>query len=129
VDAKLLVQVSEDDADAVRLDALAGYLRSELIQLDVDEISAVAAAEPPPGARTSAAEVAGGLLVSLGKSAASLPAVVSAVVDWLRRGLGPDRRVRLELEGDVLEISRASTGDQQRLIDLFVRRHSAGADS
>ena len=129
MDAKLLVQVSEDDADAMRLDALAGYLRSELIQLDVDEVSAVAAAEPPLGARASAAEVAGGLLVSLGQSAASLQAVVSAVVDWLRRGLGPDRRVRLELEGDVLEISRASTGDQQRLIDLFVRRHSAGAGS
>jgi hypothetical protein len=31
--------------------------------------------------------------------------------------------VRLELGGDVLELSEASERDQQRLIDLFVTRH------
>jgi len=128
LDGELLLWVSEDGADAERLDALAGYLRAELIQLDVEDVAGLPGGEPPPGTRASSVAVIGGLLVSLGKSAAPLQAVVSAIVDWLRRGMGPDRKVRLELDGDVLELSRASTGEQGRLIELFVSRHSAGPD-
>jgi hypothetical protein len=37
--------------------------------------------------------------------------------------------VRLELNGDVLELSEASAADQNRLIELFISRHAAaGAD-
>lgn len=129
MDGKLLLRISEDGADAERLDALTGYLRAELIQLDVDEITGLPGGEPPRGARASSLADIGSLLVSLGESAASLQAVVSSIVDWLRRGMGPDRKVRLELDGDVLEISRASTGEQERLIELFVSRHGAGPDS
>jgi hypothetical protein len=32
--------------------------------------------------------------------------------------------VRLELDGDVLELSQVTAADQQRLIELFVSRHS-----
>jgi hypothetical protein len=32
--------------------------------------------------------------------------------------------VRLELDGDALELSQASADDQERLIELFVSRHT-----
>jgi hypothetical protein len=32
--------------------------------------------------------------------------------------------VRLELDGDALELSQASAADQERLIELFVARHA-----
>jgi hypothetical protein len=52
--------------------------------------------------------------------------VVSVISDWLRRGKGTGRTVRLELGGDALELSQVSAADQARLIDLFVSRHVIG---
>ena len=68
----------------------------------------------------------GGLLVSLSSSAAGLRAVVAAVRNWQARGEGTRRTVRLEIGGDVLELSEATVADQDRLVDLFVGRHAAG---
>jgi hypothetical protein len=68
----------------------------------------------------------GGLLVSLSSSAAGLRAVVAAVRNWLARGEGTRRTVRLEIGGDVLELSEATVADQDRLVDLFAGRHAAG---
>jgi hypothetical protein len=66
----------------------------------------------------------GALLIALGQSAEGLRSVVSVIRDWLRRGQGTGRAVRLELGGDALELSQASVADQERLIELFIRRHT-----
>ena len=66
----------------------------------------------------------GALVIALGQSAEGLRSVVSVIRDWLRRGQGTGRAVRLELGGDALELSQASTADQERLIELFIRRHA-----
>jgi hypothetical protein len=43
----------------------------------------------------------------------------------LARGPGDrGRAVRLEIGGDVLELSEASLAEQDRLVSLFVDRHS-----
>jgi hypothetical protein len=124
MDGQLRIQVSEDGADAARLDAVTGYLRQDLIQLDVDGVTAQPAGPPPPGARAIDVTAIGGLLVALGSSADGLRSVVSAIQAWLGRGSGVRRTVRLELGGDALELSAASAADQERLIELFISRHS-----
>jgi len=129
VDAELVLQLSEDGADAVRLAALTGYLRGELLQLDVEDVTLVQAGEPPPGARVVGVAAVGGLLINLGQSAEGLRSVVSAIRNWLRRGEEIHRTVRLELDGDALELSHASPADQDRLIELFVSRHAATVES
>ena len=126
MDGELRLQLSEDGADAERLAALTGYLRAELLQLDVEDVTALPAGAPPPGARAFSADTVGALLIALGQSAEGLRSVVSTIRDWLRRGDGTQRTVRLELGGDALELSQASAADQERLIELFVRRHAAG---
>jgi hypothetical protein len=123
---ELRLQISEEGADAERLGVLAGYLRAELAQLDVQGVTTLSAGEPPAGARASGLVVAGGLLASLGQSLSGLQAVLSVISGWLRRGQGPSRKVRLELDGDVLELSQASADDQERLIGLFLDRHAIG---
>jgi hypothetical protein len=50
--------------------------------------------------------------------------VINSIRDWLRRGQDNQRRVRLELDGDKLELSQASAADQQQLIELFLSRHA-----
>jgi hypothetical protein len=68
----------------------------------------------------------GGLLVGLGSAAQGLSAVISAIKAWLTRGEKSHRGVRLEIGGDVLELSEATTADQDRLIGLFISRHAPG---
>jgi hypothetical protein len=126
---ELHLQLSEDGADAERLAVLTGYLRAELLQLDVEDVTALQVGEPPPGSRAFGVATVGALLIALGQSAEGLRSVVSAIRDWLRRGDGTRRTVRLELNGDALELSQASSADQQRLIELFVSRHSTAEDA
>jgi len=126
VDGELRLQLAEEGADAERLAALTGYLRGELLQLDVEDVTALQAGEPPPGSRAFDVATVGALLIALGQSAEGLRSVVFAIRDWLRRGEGTQRTVRLELDGDALELSQASTADQAQLIKLFVARHTRG---
>jgi hypothetical protein len=123
---ELRLQFSEEGADDERLAMLTGYLRAELLRLDIENVNPLPAGEPPSGAKVFGAVTVGALLIALGQSAEGLRSVVSAVGDWLRRDARAQRTVRLELDGDVLELSQANAADQQRLIDLFVSRHATG---
>jgi len=123
---ELRLQISEEDADAERLATLTGYLRAELLQLDVEDVVAPRAGDVPLGARAVDVAAVGALLVALGQSAEGLRSVVSVIKGWLGRGEGTRRTVRLELGGDVLELSQVSTADQERLIGLFISRHASG---
>lgn len=123
---ELRLHLSEEGADAERLAMLTGYLRAELLQLDVEDVTALRAGEPPPGSRVFGVVTVGALLIALGQSVQGLRPVVSAVRDWLRRGGETRRTVRLELDGDALELSQASPADQERLIELFISRHTTG---
>lgn len=125
MDGQLRLQLSEQDADADRLDVLTGYLRGELLQLDVEDVAALRSAEPPAGSRAFDAATAGGLLVTVGHSTDVLRSVLAAIREWLRSGHGTRRMVRLELDGDVLELSEVSAADQDRLMALFLSRHAA----
>jgi hypothetical protein len=118
--------LSEEDADTERLAVLTGYLRAELLRLDVVEEVSALPAEPPPGARVFGVVTVGALMIAVGQSFEGLRSVVSVIRDWLSRGEGTGRAVRLELGGDTLELSQASAADQERLIELFIRKHATG---
>lgn len=122
----LSLYLSEEGADSERVDTLSRYLRAELLELDVANVTALPAGEAPPGTRSGVVAVIGGLLVNLGDAAQGLASVVNAVREWLKRGETPQRTVRLELDGDVLELSQPSPADQERLIELFISRHQVG---
>lgn len=122
--SELRLQLSESGADAERLDTLTGYLRQELVELDVGTVTALRAGPPPPGARAIDALAIGGLLVTLTESTQGVRNVVAAIRRWLAQGNRAKRTVRLELEGDVLELSEVTETEQSRLIELFVSRHA-----
>jgi hypothetical protein len=122
--AQLSLHIAEDGADAERIDALTGHLRRELLQLDVEDVSAVPGGPAPDGARAIEVAAIGALLVSLGSAAGGLKEVVTVVRGWLSRGDKVRRTVKIEIGGDTLELSEASVADQDRLIDIFVRQHT-----
>ena len=122
--AAVLVSLSETGADDARLDTLTRQLRDELRQLDVRDVRSVpASAQPPPGSRGFDVATAGQLAVAM-VGTQGLVGVVSAVLGWLRRGHEAPRTVRLELAGDVLELSGASSEEQDRLVEMFLSKHS-----
>jgi len=123
VDSELRLLLEEDGADAERVDTLTGHLRRELAQLDVEAVRPLPAREAPPATRGLDAATVGGILVTLGPAANGVAAVVTAIRGWLARTPGPARTVRVELGGDVLELSQASADQQDRLVELFLSRH------
>jgi hypothetical protein len=96
-------------------------LRSELLELDVDAVEPATGGPAPEGARAIEALVAGALVVRFVRSTESLASLVRTVRGWL--GPHSDRRVRLELDGDVLELTGASDAERQRLVDAWIERH------
>jgi hypothetical protein len=124
----LRVQIYEEGADAERLDTVSRYLRAELLELDVENVAPIEAGKPPRGARAADVTVVGALLVTIGQAADSLQSVLALITQWLQRGEKTGRKVRLELDGDVLELSAASAAEQDRLVELFARRHDMGPD-
>ncbi|WP_189382856.1 hypothetical protein [Streptosporangium nondiastaticum] len=130
---RLQILLSEEGAEAEDVDKLTGYLRRELLQLDVDDVTALPAAEEvPPGARAVDPAQVGALLVSLGSSANALRQVIGAVHEWWGRCRDSRPSMRLAMDDDVLELSEATPEQVTEAFDLFVRRHSAagsGADA
>jgi hypothetical protein len=108
------------DADPEELDELTRRLRLELLELDVHSVELARAGEVPPGARAGDATAVGTLVVGLLQTPELLVALVGLVQAWLVR----DRRrsARLELGGDVLEVSGLSAGDQRELLRAWVER-------
>jgi hypothetical protein len=120
---ELRLHLAEDDADDQRLATLAAYLRTELLRLDVADVTTASTGQAPRG--TKGSELAGiaGLVVTLGQSADSLRSVITAIQAWLSRGIGHPRSVHIEIDGDKIELSNATRTDQARLVDLYINRH------
>jgi hypothetical protein len=98
-------------------------LRSELLELDVERAEPLAIGNAPEGARGVEALMLGALVVRLVRQPEALRSVVQAIAGWLSIHRG--RRVRIELDGDVLELSGASDEVQDRLVSTWIERHAA----
>lgn len=110
------------DADAAEVAEAALQVRRELLDLDVDAVEPQWAGEPPPGTRAVDLTALGGLVVTIAQSAL-LPDVLAAVRAWLSRS--QSRSIKLELGGDVLELTGVSSAEQRRLADEWLRRQES----
>jgi hypothetical protein len=121
--AEVRLGVVEAGAGADRLEELSLLLRQELLGLDVDSVEPDRSGTAPEGSRGALAAIAGVLVVSLQPTAQAVGAVIATVRDWMRRS-GGNRTVKIEIGGDVLELTGASDTVQQRLVDDWIRRHA-----
>jgi hypothetical protein len=121
--ARLGVQLAvgpDDDTEEVAEATL--QLRRELLDLDVEAVEVPRAGEPPPGTRAVELAALGALVVTFAESQLLTP-VVAAVRSWLAGQ--PQRSIKLELDGDVLELTGLSSTEQRRLADEWLRRHTS----
>lgn len=112
----------DSEADLEELAEATSRLRRHLTQLDVDTEHRVDNAPAPAGTRAVDVAAVGELLVMVSQTVEGLLAVVGAIGAWL--GGRRDRSVRLELDGDVLELTGISSRQQDELIDIWVTRHA-----
>ncbi|MFE0470074.1 MULTISPECIES: hypothetical protein [Streptomyces] len=125
----LRILLTEQDAEAERVAELTGYLREELLDLDVADVAAVPGGPAPPGARAVDVAQIGALMVTLGSSATALNQVVTVIRSWLGRHHDTHPSLHLQMGDDVLEISEASDEQVAEAFKIFVQRHSpAGAE-
>ena len=110
------------DGDAEEIAEATLLLRRELLDLDLHAVQPPGAGEPPPGARGVDVGALGALLVHLADSQV-LASVVAAVLSWL--GASSRRSIKLELDGDVLELKGLSSKEQRRLTDEWLARHAS----
>jgi hypothetical protein len=120
--ATLGIQVDAgSDADDEEIAEATLQLRRELLDLEVDAVELPAAGEPPPGTRGVELAALGALLVTVSQSQLLGP-VIAAVRSWLAGG--PQRSIKLELDGDAIELTGVSSNEQRRLVDEWLRRHT-----
>jgi hypothetical protein len=109
------------DGDRERAEEDLGLLLDELSQIDVEKIEREMAGPAPSGTRGDGVNAAGALLIALGSSGATLPALLGMVRDWLnRRGSGA---VRMKIGSDEVELTRVDSPMQQRVLEEFLSRH------
>ena len=121
MDADVRVELVEPDGDPEAVDVLMRDLRQELLELDVESVSTVPAGPAPPGSKGLDMAAAAALLVQVQGSVTALSMVVSAVRTWLQRGKEPGASVKLTIGDQTLELSRATTEQQERLVQEFLR--------
>jgi hypothetical protein len=117
----LVMQVcSVPGDDSEELAEMAGWLRNELLNMDVSAVDRLPSDAVPTDAK-GVAEAAGWLAVQLGPEA--LRAVLAKVADWVTRN---DREVEVSYNSDTLKLSRATREQQEKIIDGWLARHPAG---
>jgi hypothetical protein len=110
------------DAEAEEIAEATLQLRRELLDLDVDAVELPRAGDAPPDSRAVELAALGALLVTAARSQL-LGSVVAAVRSWVAGS--PKRSIKLELGGDVLELTGVSSAEQRRLTDEWLRRHES----
>ncbi len=120
------VTLSERGADAARIDLLHRRVLAELRTLDEVDAHAASSLTTEPGTRGLDPATLSTLAVAV-LGSGGLTALVASLRDWLRRGHDDPRSVRLEIGGDVIELSGATTDEQERLLSVFLARHEAAA--
>ena len=96
-------------------------LRRELAELDVESVGTPKTGEAPPGTRATGLTGLGALVVNVAESQV-LTSVITTIQSWL--AASSRRSVRLELGGDVLELTGVSSSEQRRLTDEWLVRHA-----
>lgn len=123
---ELRVELELDpQAEEAEIEARTLQLRNELLDLDVDDVQQPSVGRPPEGAKGGDVVLLGTLVVTAGREA--VRTVVQAVGSWLSRNRV--RSIKVQIDGDTLELSAASKDEQLQLVEVFLARHSAGGGS
>lgn len=118
---RLIVSIGNDHLDPEEVEDALRWLRDELLELDtVARVDPVSAGAAPAGSRS----VDTGVLAALA-IAVSHPEVLGALIETVRGwATRQDRTVKVDIDGDVLELTGVTSLQQQQIIDAWLRRRA-----
>jgi hypothetical protein len=114
----------EEGTDPELLERLTVALLRDLRQVSaVEKVSRPSASPAPEGTRAVDLLSIGALILTLAKTPGALRAATGAIQAWLSGQ--PSRSVKLELDGDILELTGVSSGAQEQLISHWIARQTS----
>lgn len=120
----LLVRLVHDGLSEEDLAAETALLATELSEAGAVPVR-TQTSPPPSGAKAGDLAVLGVLTYSIVSSPEMFTAVLTLVRDWLgARTARRVTRVRIEINGDSLEIDRATDDEQSDLVQAFINHHN-----
>ena len=119
----LLVLEPDPELDPEACERLTRQLRSELAELDVESVVPAMGGTAPDGAKGTDPVTLGAVIVALSASGGVFTGLIETLRDWLGRHAGR-HRISVTIDGDTIELERATAGQQRDLVDAYVRRHS-----
>jgi hypothetical protein len=123
----LLGLAPDGAADHEETERFVTRLRAELRGLDIDALRMVSDDVPPDGAKAVDPVTVGAVVLALSASGGVLVSLVETLRDWLGRQ-SARHRVSVTIDGDTIELERASADERRELIDAFVRRHRSDGE-
>lgn len=121
-----VVVVADPHADAQERDELVQRLRAEVAEQEFDLVPDPVAGPVPGGAKAGDPAGVGSLVIALAASGGVLTSLIALLQAWLLRGSA--RTLVVEIDGDRLELTGATSVERQRLTDVWLRRHEPPAD-
>ncbi|MGQ0778852.1 MAG: effector-associated constant component EACC1 [Pseudonocardiales bacterium] len=119
----LLVLRPDPELDSEAGERLTHQLRAELAELDIESVDLAADGAAPDGAKGTDPVTLGAIIVALSASGGVFTALIETLRDWLGRH-SRRHRISVTIDGDTLELERATAGQQRELVDAYLRRHS-----
>ncbi len=119
----LLVLEPDPELDPEACERLIRQLRTELAELDVESVVPAMGGTAPDGAKGTDPVTLGAVIVALSASGGVFTGLIETLRDWLGRHAGR-HRISVTIDGDTIELERATAGQQRDLVDAYVRRHS-----
>ena len=119
----LLVVAPDPQLDPEEAERVPRLLRDEVAELDIQSIRPGPSTPVPEKAKGADAVTVGAIVVALSASGGVLTLLIETVRDWLDRS-SARHRVSLTIDGDTIELERASDAERRDLIDAYIRRHT-----
>lgn len=121
---QVLLSIAFDpELDSEPAERLVRQLRAEISELDVESVGPAPAGTPPDGAKGTDAVALGAVVVALSASGGVFTSLIETLREWLGRH-SARHRISLTIDGDTIELDRASAAERRALIDAYVRRHT-----
>jgi hypothetical protein len=105
-----------------QVDRMSRQLRSQLSSLDVEAVDRIEQDEAPEGAKGDPSTWMA-MLVTLSTAGGVFTSLIGVVGNWLASH-GGTHRISLTIDGDSIELDRATIDERRDLIETFVSRHS-----
>lgn len=118
-----LVLHADSEFDPERTEQLVRRLRRELTGLGAISVTLAPTGVAPNGAKGTDPVTWGDLVVAFSAVGGVFTTLIVTLRNWLDRQSGR-HRVSVTIDGDTIELERASAKQQRDLLDAFVRRHS-----